>query len=459
MRGSTEIPNDPVLQHLGTLLDAERMAPILMGSMAMAGGDFEAQSCRIERVKYKPGRSCLISYRLEGCDKNGRDIVERITARSYEPGGSASRYAKALRRLTRPGTGQPITHIPALDLVLWTFPHERKMTNLQTLTAEAAAPASALGRALESRYGPGAFHPHEQSLIHYAPEHTCCVRLQGTWNNGVDRSLTLYGKAYEDDRGAGTAEVMRQLDAMRGRGHQAPRTPCLILDDSEQRILWQEGLPGKPLADALSDVAALEHTARALVGLHRSLILCRRRIETPTRLDQLDRVLDLAKVIGAKDAPRLSAVVDRLKASAPSDSAGPIATLHGDFHAKNVLINQDEAALIDLDNVAIGAPLHDVGSFVASLIHATLTDGHAPSAIMPTIDVFLDAYRQAATWTVSDDALAWHTATALIEQRVYRTITRLKPGRLGLIGPLIDATEQLLSTGVPTTGCRRSAAR
>ncbi len=187
------------------------------------------------------------------------------------------------------------------------------------------------------------------------------------------------------------------------------------------------------------------------------MILCQRRVATPDLLDRLDRAVCLALTIGSEHAPRMAAVVDRLKASAPSGAVEPIATLHGDCHAKNILIDHGEAALIDLDNVALGPPLHDVGSFIAALLHDALASGRPAVAVSPAIDAFLDAYRKNVPWPIPDHMLAWHTATALVQERVSRAITRLKPGRLGLIGTLVDLADDLL--GGPVTLDRRKQVR
>ncbi|MDH3664027.1 MAG: phosphotransferase, partial [Alphaproteobacteria bacterium] len=170
-----------------------------------------------------------------------------------------------------------------------------------------------------------------------------------------------------------------------------------------------------------------------------------------------DRAAELVAIVCPQHKQRIAAVVDRLKALAPNDAASPIATLHGDCHAKNVLVVRDEIALIDLDNVAIGPPLHDVGSFAAALIHGALVTRRPVGDVLSDIGAFVESYRRNVPWPVSDEAVAWYTATALLQERVYRTITRLKPGRLGLIGVLIDLADDLQSDGLNALDRRQPA--
>ena len=143
----------------------------------------------------------------------------------------------------------------------------------------------------------------------------------------------------------------------------------------------------------------------------------------------------------------MNTIVDRLRLRAPTSTGDPIATLHGDCHAQNFLVDGDRIALIDLDNVMLGPPLHDVGSFVATLLYRGCVD-HVPLArARPLVDAFLASYRAAVPWTVDDDDVAWYTATALLRERIYRAVTRLKAGRLALIDDLIELAGRLTGDG------------
>lgn len=99
-------------------------------------------------------------------------------------------------------------------------------------------------------------------------------------------------------------------------------------------------------------------------------------------------------------------------------------------------------ALIDLDNLCLGDPLQDVGSFIAGIHYRGLIAG-APFGLTRLIaDEFTQSYRKAVEWEWSAAALNWHIAAALIYERAARCVTRLKRGRLSLIDELISMAGQ-----------------
>ena len=52
-------------------------------------------------------------------------------------------------------------------------------------------------------------------------------------------------------------------------------------------------------------------------------------------------------------------------------------------------------------------------------------------------------YAGQAPWSVPMNELNWHTAAALIRERVFRCLTSLKPGRVQIIDGLIDLAAEL----------------
>jgi thiamine kinase-like enzyme len=120
----------------------------------------------------------------------------------------------------------------------------------------------------------------------------------------------------------------------------------------------------------------------------------------------------------------------------------PVATLHGDLHAKNVLFTRGSAALIDLDNLCAGDPVRDLGSFVASTCARSLTREIAEPDIAPMISALVRSYEDDVPWEVPRLALRWYTAASLVSEQAHRTVIRMKNGSLHA---LIDLAEQALA--------------
>ena len=103
----------------------------------------------------------------------------------------------------------------------------------------------------------------------------------------------------------------------------------------------------------------------------------------------------------------------------------------------------ERVALIDLDNIAIGPPLHDIGSFVASLLYRNKLAGNEGAMADRNIAAFVAAYRACVPWRVGEAELNWYTAAALINERAFRCLSRLKEGRLELVDRLIDLADRI----------------
>jgi Ser/Thr protein kinase RdoA (MazF antagonist) len=270
----------------------------------------------------------------------------------------------------------------------------------------------------------------------------------------------VYGKTYYDEAGAETFRVMSEL----WEGASGQSDPLWLAQplryQPELKLLWQRGLPGEPLL-ALGPTtfkfqARLEQAAAALAALHQTHIPA-----IPSKSIQ-----DCAAALRSMRAwlpnvrpacqPALDQAVDALLGQVSALGEQPAATLHGDLHLQNIFCIGEQVALIDLDNVYRGSPWFDVGSFVAGLLYAGLTIGLPAARARELGAVFCAAYQRHVRWRISEWALDWYIATALINERAYRCVTRLKDGRLDLVDTLVAMAAQL-STGTALEEARVSA--
>ena len=130
------VPADSVLPQLASVLDARAMRRVFERHLFAAGKSFELLACDIERVKYRPGRNCLIGYKLELRDPaTGACHEQRLCAGIYAPDEARARYDRALSEAhTASAWFAPVSLIPPLNMVVWTFPNERKLGALPVMT-------------------------------------------------------------------------------------------------------------------------------------------------------------------------------------------------------------------------------------------------------------------------------------------------------------------------------------
>ncbi|MCE7986884.1 MAG: aminoglycoside phosphotransferase family protein [Caldilinea sp. CFX5] len=497
------LPSDQTMPQLQVALDPLMMQVIFQKMFATDAAAVQVDSCVVERVKYKAGEKCVISYLLRLYDPE-RDCCheQRLAARFFPAGLSEARYQKALcEPLTPPPYGNAVMHLPELAMVLWAFPNDRKIATLPHLLATAAQDNDELGAIVTNLFGEAhQIVHHRHRLVHYVPEQTCtvCVELQvapppvvlsvkqditpaatepqkrPVQSSGKVRPvnpevcstlpgrctrqpadapqpLTLFGKAYYNDDGAETYRLMNLLWAEK-QGHGL-RIAQPLAYDPQTRILWQKGLPGRtllsyPLGSPVFN-ELLQEAARSVARLHRAMLPCARQSRLADWVVQLCSIQQLLEDRHPASQATVAALVAALHHQAPTVDRAPAVTLHGDLHLQNFLVDEtasvgQRVALIDLDNLSTGSPWRDLGSFCAGLYHRGLVEALPTPSIRQAIDAFCVAYAAVAPWPLEPQTIAWYTATALLNERAFRSVSRLKHGRLDLLDDLIGLAGALL---------------
>jgi len=137
----------------------------------------------------------------------------------------------------------------------------------------------------------------------------------------------------------------------------------------------------KPVRQTASGIAAVHGAAMPLTSdrtIDKELKSIRRwsKILAKIRPAEADRVERLYEGVAASLAARL-----RMK--------GPV---HGDFHLANVLAHDDTITLIDMDQLAFGDPLVDVGRFLAALRISALRVHGKQDGLATAGEAFLEQY-------------------------------------------------------------------
>jgi aminoglycoside phosphotransferase (APT) family kinase protein len=140
----------------------------------------------------------------------------------------------------------------------------------------------------------------------------------------------------------------------------------------------------------------------------------------------------------------VNAVVDRLQQCAESLEAQPVALLHGDLHLQNFFVEGDRVALIDLDDLCLGSPWQDIGSFSAALHYRGILAGTPLAEIDHATDLFYRRYSQKAPWFAPRATVDWYTAAALINERAFRSISRLQSGSLDILDAILARAQKIL---------------
>jgi aminoglycoside phosphotransferase len=313
---------DAVFTRRDELLDESAMRTRLSALLGTG-----IQRCERVRTTYHPGRNLRVLFHADGA---------LVSARMFGPGTSTSRFQRA-----RAVAGSAVHHDEELATLFFVFPADRKLGALPRLDP-AHWPSI-----------PGV-DPVSFRLVAYAPERAATAAVIDT-----DDRTVAFVKLHADTAALRTVAVHH---ALRARGL---RVPAVLASWPELGALAVEPLHGTQLA-ACDNTSGWRAFGAALARLHAF---------EPVDEQRSKRLEGSAAATIAALRPDVASSAFELEhalGDAVSVRRGSLVCLHGDVHPKNVVIDGDDAGLVDLDDVAGGHAAADLGSAVAGIRVDTL---------------------------------------------------------------------------------------
>ncbi len=272
-------------------------------------------------------------------------------------------------------------------------------------------------------------------VLKYRPERRLCARLGLMRSEGPDApsDSSWILKIWYNRRGERIDRRLRQLTSMlageaalnSGRdpgsasGLRVP-APCFYEPKAHGLVYpWIEGATLTELLRRGNASLWVKPFARALVRLHRS-DLDDLKSRTPT-----DELALISKAIAADGFPpeaiaALGLILAKLSRDAPAFQS--TATLHRDLYDQQVLRLGDGAFyMIDLDDMASGDPMLDLGNFTAH-VHLITHWRRRPEKLARLRDRLLREYAKAAGEPVSSfhARYRWYEAVALARLAIHQ---------------------------------------
>lgn len=333
---------DPAVPGLRVVLDEDALCERARRSLPgveLTGGE-------ATYVRYKPGTSCLVAYRL----RRASGEIVLATATAYRPGDG--KLAKIQRRAMACGVlGRSVAVLADDWVAVQLFPYDPKLRALGC--------PGLVERLL----------PHRPDLWAVTPE-TLRYKPERRWVGRVGRRAVVRCYTTTEFAAARTGWTVFTSTA-------EVRVPALLGVCEADCALAVEWLPGGPLERRLDGAEA---AGVALAALH-----CQEGAGLPERTpgDEAAAVFAAARAVAAvlpAAGDRAIRLAARVAAAvlAPSRPA-PRAT-HGDFSADQVVLGEDAVGIIDLDAAALGDPAADLGHFVAALEADGWSDGQVSAA-------------------------------------------------------------------------------
>jgi hypothetical protein len=327
--GQNERPADPDLPELSLLLGPEA-EDLLGGLLAELGA--RLVSSRIMQVRYVPGRSVTVQYRVEAEQRDG--------------GGKTREIVVASAGIDVPDH-VPVLTADGIEIAVWRFPYDPFLPGLAPATDpdQIRGVLEQLGVTTEQvRLSTRAYRPGRRAVIEVvSPQARIFLkvlrpsriadlqRIHGAMAGSVPVPHSL---GWSEDLG------LVAMQAMRGRTlRKALESGTKRLPEAAQLRSLLELLPTDPAAPAVTG-------PRRHATSHAALL----KAVTPQFVSRIDAIVDA--VAGEPDEPTVA--------------------VHGDFHTSQVLVKGAEiVGLIDVDTVGVGYRSDDYGSILGHL--ATLS--------------------------------------------------------------------------------------
>lgn len=363
---------DSSIPGLSTLLDPDAFLAALCTLLPEV--DLRGASSRY--VRYKPNTNCLSAYQLDVAGEMVDAYAKAYGLKDQHKLSKISRFSGVSGPL---GPGRVVMKDQAI--VVSVFPNDNNVESLDLLATDEDR-ARLLRRVLPDR--PDLWSSSLEMLA-YKPDRRYVGRLLVS---GEPQAVVKFYTRSSFRRTSRSAKVVRSGEILRiARRLGRSNLRCVVA------LEW---MPGRLLVDALEDPSfpstPLAAVGAALAELH---LQSARKIETRTRKREAVSLMAVADALAAicpNLAERVTPLAVRL-ADYLADQAPGAQTIHGDFYAKQVLLQGDQVALIDLDSAMGGDPAADLGNFMAHQERYALSGRVPHQRLESDREALLEGYR------------------------------------------------------------------
>ncbi len=381
------VHRDPALPGLAAVLDPE----VVLDRSGPAEHGPRAVNAEATYVRYKPGTSCVVGYRL------ATDAGPVLAyAKAFHPGDNAKLGKAREKEAPNPVVGWGVFTDHTDTVLVATASSDRDLPALAALTD--ADRRKALLRRLVGG-DPDLWHVEPRPMRH---------KPERRWLGLVERDGAPVAllKAYRVDD-VNAARAGQELLAV-------PAVPPLGWS-RRFAVLASTWVPGPPLSDALTTTAPVDAAlvGAALAQLH-ALPPSRRlpRIDDRHTIGAVVEAAEAVAVLNPELRSRACRLADRI--SSALRALPPLTTVvHGDFSADQVILTEPAVTIIDFDRAAVADPAADLGSFAADLDRSELAGRLAPGRAAAITAEMIGGHRHAGGPPTGDRVVV-HQAAALL---------------------------------------------
>ncbi len=392
------VRRDGDLPGLGVILDESALCDTLNTQARIFGGS--VTSVRIQYIRYKPGRRCLVLCRATVAGIVRELLVTAMSHSSWEK----QRQVNAARLEQYENT-----EIDGSRISVVCFPEDRRLRCLRPLlNGEQIIP---MLRPVLKRH-PEWYHATFHRLA-YRPMRRFVLR------GDVDGKPRFVLKGYSRDtfQRASLQAELRLSDV------DLPGARCLGVH-SRHRLMAFEWQAGNTLADLIRNESsvstgistrlstAVRQAAEILTKLHGCGLPT---VRLPVAEYRLSTLAEDIAILCPKLAPAATEAVALLEQRFASNRES-LVCIHGDYCPGQVIVNANSARMIDFDEAGAGQPEQDAGNFLAKLLFFQVCEEARSDVIQNCQKHFEDA------WLNSSNRGDQHTLNAHVAAGLLRCV-------------------------------------
>ncbi|MBI4674314.1 MAG: phosphotransferase [Chloroflexi bacterium] len=429
---------DPALAELHTAIHADAMRAVLTDALReFAAPQLVVTNCRIAYVRYSPGKSCVVLYKMVVHDSRRDEQKTLLISGKFYPDDEGCRVserastralADLVARQRRFPLKAALMYVPARRLLLQVYPLDVRLPGLAHATNEFVTTGRATNESVTT------------APVSYKPWRRCVLRC-----DAAPPQPTLFAKVYRDERGARLYDIQQRLaSAFHAHPQLRVASPFDYLPDQQTLLLRQ--MPGKPLleiwrrADDAALVQSAAMVARALAAFHRAPVYDVPLKTLAVEIAALREQAASLEPIAPELSRRVSSILDTLSETAARVQEQPVFA-HGAWRHNQLLFDAGRVAILDADTCCRADPALDVGNFLANLTRLGLRRSIADDLIEQVRRNFLASYRQANP-QLDPRAVTAFEAAALVKI-ILRSIFTLDAASCHRSEDLVRAAERL----------------
>ncbi|MCG8557574.1 MAG: hypothetical protein MJD61_20145 [Proteobacteria bacterium] len=411
----------------------------------IAGPDLDPARAKPAYVRYRPAESCSLLWRLPR-----RDGSSRLVRATLYAGGrgaalvASSRFRELAGRVRAvSGLGHVYRYLRRQGVLLQAFPLDEALPTLAP-----AASAAWLRRALSEQLGveAGEIQRIEATPVSYKPGIRCVVRYDLELR---DRTLTLYGKVFRDQRGKRMLAPLRELSRQL-RAAAAPwDTPDALGYLDEAQTLLLAGLAGSTELSALIKQAPHDRAQLGALRAHMQTaaagLACLQQLNVGglaevaphSALRWIESKLNGLQEIEPQLERTVRDLLEQLRRTAERMPPEAMVVNHGAFRYTQCVLGAApggpprKMAVVDLDKLCLSGASADAGEFLSRFDMAVLRDpqlepviGHCEQAFVAALSEHSAAHPQADQHSGWQN---WYRAFGDIKWALYSFLS-LAPG-------------------------------